>query len=131
MAGMIGLGATSAQASTRPVKAGSDYLALGDNGCENAPGAPHTKDGCTSASEKKAVFSTITDNVHKILSAVRNRAHYSGQLAIVNYYSLDYSSSFITSIVKTLNKTVDSAAELPRDDRQWLCRVQGGVASLR
>jgi lysophospholipase L1-like esterase len=130
------------------------------NGCENAPGAPHTgyrtlyplhvqypgsqlayavsylkthknvrlvslmigandlfrcqsttKDACTSASEQKAVFSTLTHNVKQILSAIRNKAHYGGQLVIVNYYSLDYTSSFITNIVTALNATVDSAAE--------------------
>jgi lysophospholipase L1-like esterase len=70
-----------------------------------------TKDGCTSASEQKAVFSTLTHNVHKILSAIRSKAHYGGQLAIVNYYSLNYTSSFITNIVTALNKTVDSAAK--------------------
>ena len=70
-----------------------------------------TKDGCTSASEEKAVFSTISQNVHHILSAIRNKGHYGGQLAIVNYYSLDYTSSFITGIVTTLNQTVDSAAK--------------------
>lgn len=70
-----------------------------------------TKDGCTSKSEQQAVFSTVSHNVRKILSAIRTKAHYGGQLAIVNYYSLDYSSSFITGIVKALNTTVDGAAK--------------------
>jgi lysophospholipase L1-like esterase len=130
------------------------------NGCENAPGAPHTgyrtlyplhvhytgsqlayavsylkahknvrlvslmigandlfrcqsttKDGCTSSSEQKAVLSKLSHNLKQILSAIRNKAHYGGQLAIVNYYSLDYTSSFITNLVTTLNKTVDSTAK--------------------
>lgn len=70
-----------------------------------------TKDGCTSASEEKAVFETVSSNVKKILSAIRNKAHYAGQLAIVNYYSLNYTSAFITSIVTKLNESVDSAAK--------------------
>jgi lysophospholipase L1-like esterase len=219
VAAVVGLAATSAQASgAPPVKAGSDYLALGDsvtfgymestvvpapnyhdassllgypellgqelhltvanascpgetstslinpngpsNGCENAIGSPHagyrtafplhvkykgsqlaygvsylkahrntrlvslmigandlfrcqatTKDGCTSASEQDGVFDTVASNVKKILSAVRNKAHYGGQLAILNYYSLNYTSAFITNIVKALNTTVDGAAK--------------------
>lgn len=218
VAGLLGLGAASANASVPAVKAGSGYLALGDsvtfgyeeaqvvpapnyhdpasflgypellgqelhltvanaacpgetstslinpagpsNGCESAPGSPHagyrtafplhvhykgsqlgyavsylrahrdvrlvslmigandlfrcqstTSDGCTSASEQKAVFAKLTHNVREILSAIRSTGHYKGQLAIVNYYSLDYTSSFITGISKALNRTVDSAAK--------------------
>src|SRR6202035_1442943 len=70
-----------------------------------------TKDGCTSASEQTAVFKTVASNVKKILSAIRNKPHYGGQLAILNYYSLNYTSAFITDIVKKLNQAVDGAAK--------------------
>ena len=42
------------------------------------------------ASEQKPVLARITRNVHTIVSAIRNRAHYRGQLVIVHYYSLNY-----------------------------------------
>ena len=38
------------------------------------------------------MLATVGKNVKTILSAIRNKAHYGGQIAIVNYYSLDYSS---------------------------------------
>ena len=38
------------------------------------------------------MIATISKNVKTILSAIRNKAHYGGQIVIVNYYSLNYSS---------------------------------------
>jgi lysophospholipase L1-like esterase len=70
-----------------------------------------TKDACTSQSEITAVFTKLAANVRTILSAVRDRAHYRGQLAILNYYSLDYTSPFITNISLGLNKAMDGAAK--------------------
>lgn len=52
-----------------------------------------TKDACASASEFSAFKATLTKNVHTILSAIRNRAHYRGQIVLVNYYSLNYNSA--------------------------------------
>jgi lysophospholipase L1-like esterase len=76
--------------------------------CQNT-----TKDGC--ASELNATLAQIGRNVRTILSAVRNRAHYAGQLAIVNYYSLNYSTdpadATLTAVDRLLNKTVDAAAK--------------------
>jgi lysophospholipase L1-like esterase len=69
-----------------------------------------TNDGCRSSSEQAAVFAKIRHNIRTILSAIRNKAHYRGQLAIVNYYSLNYTSAFITGAVKALNGAQDSAA---------------------
>jgi lysophospholipase L1-like esterase len=69
-----------------------------------------TRDGCTSAPEQQAVLSTISSNVRQILSTIRRRASYRGQIVIVNYYSLDYTSAFITNVVAALNGAVDSAA---------------------
>jgi lysophospholipase L1-like esterase len=70
-----------------------------------------TKDGCASNAEKQAVLGKIASNVRLILSAIRNKAHYNGQLAIVNYYSLDYSSAATNALSLLLNKTVDGAAK--------------------
>jgi len=70
-----------------------------------------TKDGCTSASEQQAVLKKIAANVRIILSSIRNKAHYKGQLAIVHYYSLDYSSAATNARSQALNGTVDTAAK--------------------
>lgn len=70
-----------------------------------------TPDMCLSKPEQQAVFATIARNVRTILSAIRTNAGYRGQIAIVNYYSLDYNSAFINGIVSTLNSTQDTAAK--------------------
>jgi lysophospholipase L1-like esterase len=70
-----------------------------------------TSDGCISVGEEQAVLSLLRRNVTQILSTIRRQARYRGQLVIVNYYSLDYSSAFITNIVSALNSTVDGAAK--------------------
>jgi lysophospholipase L1-like esterase len=45
-----------------------------------------------------------------ILSAIRNKAHYTGQLAIVNYYSRNYASAATNAQSALLNQDVDTAA---------------------
>jgi lysophospholipase L1-like esterase len=70
-----------------------------------------TKDGCTSTSELKGVETTVAKNVKTILSAIRNKAHYEGQLAIVNYYSLNYASAADNAQSALLNTVVDKAAK--------------------
>ena len=74
--------------------------------CQNT-----TSDGCVK--ELNGALASIARNVRTILSAVRNKADYAGQLAIVNYYSLDYSpaAAGATAVVRVLNKTVDVAAK--------------------
>ncbi len=69
-----------------------------------------THDGCTSATELDATLAKVRHNVRQILSAIRHKAHYRGQLAILNYYSLDYTSAFVTGVVRALNAADDSAA---------------------
>jgi lysophospholipase L1-like esterase len=69
------------------------------------------KNGCTNPADLKATLSAVGRNVRTILSAVRNKAHYAGQLAIVNYYSLDYAVPAVSTVVQSLNKTVDAAAK--------------------
>ena len=70
-----------------------------------------TKDGCTSAAERRALFVKIAGNVRRIVTAIRNKAHYSGQLAIVNYYSLNYASASDDALISALNKSLDAAAK--------------------
>jgi len=70
-----------------------------------------TPDKCTSVSEQAAVLTTAGKNVKTILSTIRNKAHYAGQLAVVNYYSLDYSSQTQDAMSALLNTTMDNAAK--------------------
>jgi lysophospholipase L1-like esterase len=70
-----------------------------------------TKDACASPSEQAAEFATIAANARRILSAIRNTAHYRGQLVLVNYYSLDYSNATITAGSIKLNQALDSSAK--------------------
>ena len=69
-----------------------------------------TADHCTSLSEQGAVIATAEKNVATILSTIRNKAHYGGQIAIVNYYSLDYASATTTAQSALLNQSIDGAA---------------------
>jgi lysophospholipase L1-like esterase len=68
-----------------------------------------TSDGC--ASEQATVAKTVTANIKKILGSIRTKAHYKGQIAIVNYYSLDYSSAAINAQSQLLNTVQDGAAK--------------------
>ena len=69
-----------------------------------------TADHCKALGEQAAFIATIKKNVTTILSAIRNKAHYRGQLAIVNYYSLDYSSQTQSTQSAALNQAMDAAA---------------------
>ena len=68
-------------------------------------------DGCASTAERNATVASVTKNIRTILSAVRNKAHYNGQLVIVNYYSLNYSSPAINAQSQLLNTVQDAAAK--------------------
>jgi lysophospholipase L1-like esterase len=68
-----------------------------------------TPDGC--ASEQNATAAAVTKNIHTILSAIRNKAHYTGQLVMVNYYSLNYSVPAVNAQSQLLNKVQDAAAK--------------------
>ncbi|MGO9899861.1 MAG: SGNH/GDSL hydrolase family protein [Solirubrobacteraceae bacterium] len=70
-----------------------------------------TSDGCASGSELQTTAAQVAANVRMILSAIRDRAHYVGQLVIVNYYSLDYASAAADAESNRINGTVDSAAQ--------------------
>jgi lysophospholipase L1-like esterase len=70
-----------------------------------------TADGCASTTEQSAVAATVTKNIHTILSAIRTKAHYNGQLVIVNYYSINYASPLASAQSQNLNKVQDAAAK--------------------
>lgn len=70
-----------------------------------------TKDGCLGKGEFQAALAKVKANVKIILSTIRSKAHYSGQLMIVNYYALNYASALIRGQSAMLNAGVDSAAK--------------------
>jgi lysophospholipase L1-like esterase len=70
-----------------------------------------TADGCASSAEQQQVLHVIAKNVRTILSTIRTKAGYTGQLAIVNYYSLDYASPIANAESNELNRTDDAAAK--------------------
>jgi lysophospholipase L1-like esterase len=70
-----------------------------------------TADACTSGPEISALVGEITRNVRRILSDIRNKAHYRGQIAVVNQFSLDYASAFQNAAVGLLNKTLATAGK--------------------
>ena len=70
-----------------------------------------TKDACSSASEIEGVLNKLSANVKTILSTIRTKAKYTGQIAIQNYYSLNYASAFTNGQSKALNAAVDAAAK--------------------
>ncbi len=69
-----------------------------------------TPDGCSSPIEQAAVSRRVTANIKSILTAIRRTAHYRGQLAIVNGYSLNYASPASNAQSRLLNQVQDSAA---------------------
>ena len=66
-----------------------------------------TADHCTSTSELLAVINTVNKNIQTIVSTIRNKAHYRGQLAIVNYYS---PSQATDTQITLLNQAIDKSA---------------------
>jgi lysophospholipase L1-like esterase len=68
-----------------------------------------TSDGC--ASERKATLAKIKRNVRTIVSGIRKKAGYSGQLVVVSYFSLDYSSPAFNAASQTLSSAMIAAAK--------------------
>ena len=66
---------------------------------------------CTTSAEQRPVLNEISRNVRRILSTLRNRAGYHGQVAFVNYYSLNYASPPVNAQSKLLNRALDSGAK--------------------
>jgi lysophospholipase L1-like esterase len=67
-----------------------------------------TADHCASLVEQAGVLGTLTTNVKTILSAIRDKAHYSGQVALVNYYSPVPADDAVTALA---NSTIASVAK--------------------
>lgn len=65
-----------------------------------------TADHCASPTEQVAAIGTVVKNDTTILSAIRNKAHYGGQLALVNYYAISPSVSGVTALA---NQTIAAA----------------------
>jgi lysophospholipase L1-like esterase len=68
-----------------------------------------TSDGC--ASERKATLAKIQRNVRTIVSGIRKKAGYRGQLVVVSYFSLDYSSPAFNAASQTLSSAMLAAAK--------------------
>jgi lysophospholipase L1-like esterase len=68
-------------------------------------------DGCATSAEQKAVAAKVTSNIHTILGSIRKKAHYKGQIAIVNYYSLNYAVPSVNAQSQLLNRVQDAAAK--------------------
>ena len=68
-----------------------------------------TSDGCKA--KLPSVLAALKKNVATILSSIRTKAHYGGQIVINNYYALNYGIPAIAAQSKLLNTTVDSAAK--------------------
>jgi lysophospholipase L1-like esterase len=69
-----------------------------------------TADHCASLTEQAALAAQIEKNVKTILSSIRKKAHYNGQIVIVNYYSLNYTSTAYNAQSALLNQSVDGVA---------------------
>jgi hypothetical protein len=69
-----------------------------------------TPDKCTSPVEQNSVLATIAHNVRMIVSTVRRKGRYRGQLALVNYYSQNYANAFINGISAKLTQAMSGAA---------------------
>lgn len=67
-----------------------------------------TADHCASLAEQTAVVATIAKNDATIMSTIRKKAHYNGQLVIVTQYSTSASLSQSTAL---LNEAVDGAVK--------------------
>ena len=67
-----------------------------------------TADNCTN--ESGPTFANIAAGVGTILRALRSRAHYTGSLALVTYYSTDYRSPLQNALTQQLNLAVTDQA---------------------
>jgi lysophospholipase L1-like esterase len=66
----------------------------------------NTPSHCLSTTDQNKTISTAARNVKTILSAIRTQGRYTGQIAIVTYYSTDFTSALITGVIKKLNRAV-------------------------
>jgi lysophospholipase L1-like esterase len=71
--------------------------------------AQHPKDMC--AGEISALQKKLTKNVGRILKGLRNKAHYSGQIVLVPYYSFDYTNVLLTIEIQDVNSALLKGAK--------------------
>lgn len=71
----------------------------------------NTPSHCLSPTDQNKTISTVARNVKTILSAIRTQGRYKGQIAIVTYYSTDFTSALITGVIKKLNSAVVTVAK--------------------
>jgi lysophospholipase L1-like esterase len=69
-----------------------------------------TADHCTSASELATLSATIRRNVATIVRTIRDRAHYRGQLVVVNYYSVDSANPLDAAESHVVDAALDAGA---------------------
>jgi len=67
-----------------------------------------TADHCASLTEQAAVIGTASKNIATVLTAIRNKAHYGGQIVFVNYYSPAPAQNSFTALGNT---SLDSATK--------------------
>jgi lysophospholipase L1-like esterase len=65
-----------------------------------------TPDQCQSATEQIGVVGTVAKNVRTIVTALRNKAHYNGQLVLVDYYA---TSSALAAATEGLDTQINRA----------------------
>ncbi|WP_375489955.1 SGNH/GDSL hydrolase family protein [uncultured Jatrophihabitans sp.] len=82
-----------------------------------------TADKCVS--ELPTVLGRIGTDVNKILREIRQKAHYGGQLVIVNYYSTNYADPTQRASSQALNSTMDDAAA------PYRVRIADGFATFQ
>ncbi|HTP18439.1 MAG TPA: SGNH/GDSL hydrolase family protein [Solirubrobacteraceae bacterium] len=76
-----------------------------------------TADHCASLLEQASVIGTVSKNIKTILSTIRNKAHYGGQIVFVNYFSPNpalnsttaLGNSTIASVVKPFHVVIADA----------------------
>jgi lysophospholipase L1-like esterase len=69
-----------------------------------------TPDKCAGVQEVAGVANHVRQNIGTILSTLRTRAHYTGRIVVVTYYSLDYSDKAATLDTEILNAGIAAAA---------------------
>ena len=68
-----------------------------------------TQDQCTSPSELSAVLAKITKHATRIVRNIRNKGGYSGQLILVNYYSVQSASNDANAQSLAVNAALNQA----------------------
>jgi lysophospholipase L1-like esterase len=69
-----------------------------------------TTDECASPTELAGVLAQVASDVGTTLGAIRHRAHYGGQVVVVDYFSLDYSNDADDAQSLALNTSTDDVA---------------------